>query len=212
MISEVKAKLGAKLMGRQTSKYARSQFGRSGRRKNTEVEDSVEAAARVSKGFHGRGSEYVEDVIEIERYRTNLAHLGDLVELEILARSGRSVIPIAFEEHDTEGHVSVGGTPDRQQIVFAGGDQSVDLSSFDEIPMGEKKKDFVMVGPVYSISYFADKHHLTGPKQQKDGMEYIHTFGEEEGGERPVLVYNRLSCLMYLVGGSYEIRDEGIYN
>lgn len=191
-------------------RHDKSERGR--QRNHNGVDDSVEAAAKLSHGFHGRGADYVEDVIEIERYRTNLAHLGDLVELEILSRSGRSVIPISFEEHDTEGHVSVGGTPDRQQIVFAGGDQSIDLSSFDEIPIGEKKKDFVCLGPVYSISYYADKHHLTGPKQQKDGMEYIHTFGEEEEGERPILIYNRLSCLLYLVGGSYVIRDEGIYN
>lgn len=182
------------------------------RQKNSFLGIGEDTATQLTEGFHGRKAQYVEDVIEIEKYRTNLAHLGDLVELEIMAESGRAVIPIEFEEHDTEGHVSVGGTTDRAQILFSGGDQCLDLDSFQDITEEEKRKDYVCIGKVYSISYYTDKHHLTGPKYQKDGTEYIHVFGEEKGGKLPTLMYDRLNERMMLVGGSYEIRDEGIYN
>jgi len=175
-------------------------------------EDGFEEATEVSEGFHGRKSLYVEDIIEIERYRTKLAHLGDLVELEILDDSGKHVIPISFAVHDSEEHVSVASTPDRNQLIFSGGNQGIELDSFPDLTDNEKCKDYVRIGEVFSISYFTDKHHLEGPKYQKDGTEYIHQFGEEDGGVRPELMYDTLNQRMILVGGSYEVRDEGIYN
>ncbi len=176
-----------------------------------EFEDELDSATSVSEGFHGRKPYYIEDILEIERYRTKLAHLGDLVEFEILSSNGRSVIPINFALHDTEEHVSVSSTPDRMQLILSGGDQSIDLESFD-LSDNEKRKDYVCIGEVFSISYFTDKHHLSGPKYQADGTEYIHKFGEEEGGIRPELMYDRLNERILLIGGSYEVRDEGIYN
>ncbi len=183
-----------------------------GRRKNPDVEESYTSAKEVSDGFHGRPTRYIEDVLEIEQYRTKFAHLGDLVEFEILDKSGRKVIPINFAEHDSEEHVSVASTPDRYQLLLVGGNQSIDLESFEDLSDNEKRKDYVCLGEVFSISYFTDKHHLTGPKYQRDGTEYIHKFGEEEGGERPTMMYDRLNDRMLLIGGSYEVRDEGIYN
>ena len=171
-----------------------------------------EEATTLSEGFHGRKPDYIEDIIEIERYRTDLAHLGDLVEFEILDYTGRRVIPINFAEHDSDSHVSVASTPDRMQLILSGGDQSIDLESFSDLSDNEKRKDYVCIGEVFSISYFTDKHHLTGPKYQADGTEYIHKFGEEENGQRPELMYDRLNNRMILIGGSYEVRDEGIYN
>src|SRR6185369_2997611 len=176
------------------------------------ADENFDAATKVSEGFHGRKSLYVEDIIEIERYRTKLAHLGDLVELEILDISGRHVIPISFAVHDSEEHVSVASTPDRNQLIFSGGNQGIELESFPDLTDNEKCKDYVRIGEVFSISYFTDKHHLEGPKYQKDGTEYIHQFGEEDGGVRPELMYDTLNQRMILVGGSYEVRDEGIYN
>jgi hypothetical protein len=207
--SDAMPKSVAREMIESTSHDMRKKFAR---RKNPNVDDSIEDATQVSEGFHGRPQRYIEDVIEVEKYRTKLAHLGDLVEFELLDKSGRKVIPISFAEHDTEEHVSVGATPDRYQLILTGGNQSIDLGAFDDLGENEKLKDYVCLGEVYSISYFTDKHHLEGPKYQKDGTEYIHKFGEEENGERPELMYDRLNERMMLIGGSYEIRDEGIYN
>lgn len=190
---------------------------RGGRRKNSSkgVEE-FQKAREVAEGFHGRPARNIEDVIEVERYRTKLAKLGDLIELEVLDKTGKSVTPITFasEENnaDEEDYVSASSTPDRNQILFVGGNQIIDLDAFDYLHENELAKDYVFVGECYSISYYTDKHHLEGPKYQKEGTPYIHKFGEEEGGERPFLVYDKLNEHLLLVGGSYEVRDEGIYN
>lgn len=174
--------------------------------------EELSEVRELTEGFHGRPATYIEDILEVERYRTKLAHLGDLVEFEIMDhRSHKHVIPINFAEHDTDEHVSV-GFPNRRQLILSGGNQSIDLDSFPDLSDNEKEKDYVNIGEIYSISYYTDKHHLEGPKYQRDGTEYIHRFGEEEGGERPILVYDKLNEHILIVGGSYEIRDEGIYN
>jgi len=172
-----------------------------------------ESATEVSEGFHGRPSTYIEDIIEIEHYHKNLAKMGDLVELEILDRNdNRKVTPILFSDHNSEDSVSVSSTPQRNQIILSGGNQQIDIESFNDLSDNEKEKDLVEIGEIYSISYYTDKHHLSGPKYQKDGTEYVHIFGEEVGGEKPRLVYDRLNSRILLIGGSYEVRDEGIYN
>jgi hypothetical protein len=73
----------------------------------------------------------------------------------------------------------------------------------------ETEKNLVLVGPVCEISYFADKHHLSGPKEQKDGITYYHNFGEDDD-ELPYLVFDRRNRKLLLVGGSYTIESEGI--
>lgn len=168
----------------------------------------LETATAVSEGFHGRAAEYIEEIIEIEKYRTKLAHLGDLVELEIVSPSGRTTIPLSFTEHDTEGHVSVASSSNREQLILSGGDQSVDLARFG---LDTSRKDYLILGEIYSISYFTDKHHLEGPEYQKDGTAYIHEFGEETG-ERPYGVYDSLNSRILVAGGAYEVRDTGIWN
>lgn len=202
-----------------TPKNKRSEYMRGGRGRQKNKGEGIseyEKALAVAEGFHGRPARDIEDVIEIERYRTKLAKLGDLVELEVLCKSGKHVIPITFASEENDGieedFVSASSTPDRNQILFVGGNQIVDLEAFDELNNNELAKDYVFLGECFSISYFTDKHHLEGPEYQKDGTPYIHKFGEEEGGERPFLVYDKLNEHLLLVGGSYEVRDEGIWN
>jgi hypothetical protein len=217
--SEAMPKRVARELIEATSQEKRSEYMR-GRKKTKNSGKGVEEfekARELAEGFHGRPARDIEDIIEIERYRTKLAKLGDLIELEVLCKDGDDVIPIAFasEENDSpeEDFVSVSSTPDRRQILFVAGNQIVDLSEFDsELTENELSKDYVCLGECFSISYWTDKHHLEGPEYQKEGTSYIHKFGEEEGGERPTLVYDRLNERLLLVGGSYEIRDEGIYN
>jgi hypothetical protein len=97
-------------------------------------------------------------------------------------------------------------------IEFVGGDQSLDLEDLQVSELEiETNKRYVQIGEVFSISYFADKHHLTGPKSQAYGTEYIHEFGED-GGDRPILVYDARDKKMKLVGGSYKVEEEGIKN
>lgn len=192
---------------------------------------SEEESEELARGFHGRENRETFEVIEEEPYRDNLAMLGEMVELEVFieARADEGLIPITFSRENQEDLVYLGCTPDRKQLYLTG-DTSLPEDWLEEANPASFEKDKVPVGWVYSISYFADKHHLTGPKQQKFGSEYIHCFGEQTfehsgnsnkvfkledkiaAGLLPELIYNRLSGGMELVGGGYEVPDEGIWD
>lgn len=183
-----------------------------------------ELARAVAEGWHGRKAKSEFTIVEVDKYPTDLAQLGILVELAIVVPDSddAEVLPIAFTETDypdeQSENVLVCSTPDRKQLVFVGGDQEIDeIEVLEELQYDDDEietlvnRHKVVVGEVYSITYFADKHHLTGPKAQKNGVPYEHKFGEM-GGVRPIMVYDTQSKKVELVGGSYEIRDEGIYN
>ena len=173
--------------------------------------ESIDEASDLSESFHGRPVRETYTEEETEDYRIHLAGLGQLRELEILDRTGEYSIPISFNGSTGKAGsrgVTLASDPDGTQLLLVGGNQKLDLDKLD-VPKAEQGKDMVEVGEVLTVSYFTDKHHLSGPSSQKNGCEYIHTFGEK-GGARPVLVYDRLSKGMVLVGGEYRVVEEGI--
>lgn len=160
-------------------------------------------AEQLAEEFHGRqplDEVYVE---EEEEYRSDLTKLGDLKELEILDRKGKYTIPIQLDT-GTE----LASTPDGKQLIVIGDVRGLDLDRL-EVSRAEQQKDLVEIGPIYTVTYFTDKHHLSGPKYQKDGCEYWHQFGENSGN-RPSLVYDKLNGKLLVVGGSYRVKDVGI--
>lgn len=171
-----------------------------------------ERAKKLSRAFHGRPNRETyefEEVIDDDRH---LAHLGELTELHVRDNKGR-LFSISFDDNPV-----LASTPDANQLVFVGGDQGLDLDdkivqSGNMFVDGEhaRKKRWLPIGEVQRIDYFADKHHLSGPKSQKDGVEYKHTFGEEDGNV-PVLMYSPVNERMMLAGGNYEVLDVGIRN
>lgn len=165
---------------------------------------TLQDAMKMNEDFHGRGTKVIEDVEYNEFYDENLAQVGVLTELEILV-SEDEVQPITFYGNN----IKVCCTGDGLQMYFVGGKQKLDLDKLDIKDWEGKRK--VTIGPAYSISYMADKHHLTGSKQQKSGSEYIHKLGEE-GGDMPIVVYDNLNQSIELVGGSYHVEDRGIVN
>ena len=148
-----------------------------------------------------------------------------LEELQIVSEDGIYCTPINFKHHDHRSAFAKNGKesdtvyvtfPNRNQIEFIGGDQKLPV---------EEDKALVQIGPVFSIAYWTDKHHLS------DGTgfsSYIHHFGEESvkmNNDKPVpsklrerikflplLVYNTRNEKLMLVGGSYSVRDEGVTN
>jgi hypothetical protein len=164
------------------------------RRRNA---DTAAAAAALSEKFHGRPVRKVREIVEAYEETTDLAELGRLVELQIL--EGSHVRPLEFR-----GDVRVGCTPDGGQIYFEGGDQEIDLEA-----LGLKRwlpKDHVTLGPVARIAYFTSKaFHDFEPST------YEHEFGEERG-VMPLLHYDVRNRKLYLTGGSYQVRPEGIVN
>lgn len=164
-------------------------------------------AEEVFEDFHGFPPSGHQDFAERELYRDELAQLGSLEELEVLLPdSDKKAVPISFNHH-TKLCVS----PDRKQLYFVGGDQSLPIDELVDCGMiteEEAQKDLVTVGECFSITYDAKKVHLVGPKKS---VPYIHQFGEE-GGSLPVLIYDTLNKACRLAGGSYTVEDVGIKN
>jgi hypothetical protein len=65
-------------------------------------------------------------------------------------------------------------------------------------------KDHVTLGPVAKIAYFTSKafHDFTP-------SVYEHQFGEDSG-VLPLLHYDVRNKRLYMTGGSYQVRPEGI--
>ncbi len=190
-----------------------------------ELKDEIEAAEELARGFHGRENRESYEVDEHEVYRENLAVIGNLLDMEVLIiqRADEGLITLPFED------VMLSCSSDRKQLYLVGDTSLPDEWLQQSCPSGWDK-DKVNIGYDYSIAYHTDKHHLTGPKSQAKGEGYTHCFGEQtykapgkfEGvwklpeklaaGLLPQVIYNRLSGGMELVGGSYEVRDEGIWD
>jgi hypothetical protein len=195
------------------------------------LEDNQEQAEEVARGFHGRDNREVYEIQEEIQYRENLACLGEMLELEVFieTRADEGLVSICFKRTPQSEIVFLNSSIDRKQLYLVG-DTGLPDDWLEEANPTSWEKDKVPIGYVYSISYFADKHHLTGPKQQAKGSEYIHCFGEQtfparpkfEGiwkleekiasGMLPQLVYDRLNEGMEMIGGGYIVKDEGIWD
>lgn len=157
----------------------------------------LEAAAQLSEQFHGRPARKVSTVDAPDQPQLVLAELGRLVELEIQTAAGvRATLQFRG--------VKLASSPDGGQLYFAGGDQSLDLAELglaDQLP-----KDHVFVGHVRAVVYATRKgfHNF-------EQADYRHRFGEE-GGSEPALHYDTQHRLLYLTGGTYQTRPEGITN
>lgn len=165
------------------------------RRKNSG--NDAAAAARLSAKFHGRPPRQVTEYSEAVLEHSELADLGRMVELQVL--DGRYVTPLEFS-----GNVRLASTPDGGQLYFVGGDQALPLRKLKltrDLP-----KDHLTIGPALKIAYFTSKaFHSFEPST------YEHEFGEE-GGSLPWLNYDVLNQKLYLAGGSYRVKPDGIVN
>ena len=180
------------------------------RRKNSA--ESYDGAIAVAEGFHGRASKEEIDIAETLHYDKDVAQLGLLCELEILMGDDDEVTPISFPYEDEKDPVRLCGTSDRRQLLLIGGDQDLNECLLElGVEEDDLEKRSLVIGDIFSISYYSDKHHLAGGGGQELGVEYQHEFGEE-GGELPQLVYHPKGKRMEISGGSYEIRDEGIWD
>lgn len=179
-------------------------------RKLSNPSETHEAASILARKFHGRDNVDTATAIIQEGYHSSLAVLGLLEELEVITdEDSEEVTPIEFDEDD---NIIVASNPNGTALYLIG---EADLDDEDLEDMGldedEISKDLVEIGHIHAISYFADKHHLEGPKYQEKGASYRHEFGEE-GGTLPALYLNKLSNELSILGGSYKIEEEGIKN
>lgn len=160
-------------------------------RATTRRKNSIEGAAAVSESWHGRPVKNVREVEEAYRIRTSLADLGGLEEL-VLDRPKPNTLRFGKDVRVCAAPASADKMS--RQLYFEGGKQCVDLEA-----AGVDVHDKVPLGEVISITYWAKKDHLGS---SEDPWE--HHFGDE-GGDRPLLVYDHLNKKLELVGGSYYI-------
>lgn len=184
--------------------YAKKANGRkaaaAGRRRNSEA-----TAAEVFEEFHGEPSRKTTTLTEQIVYPSELADLGALISLVVApldadTEPGARVKGLEIKLRGKG--IRAAATPDRKEIIFAGGDQQIDLSAFD----ADNGKGQIVLGQCLEITYKTTKgFHNFEP------IEYYHEFGEETG-ERPLLAYDTRSQRLYLLGGKYFIAPEGIRN
>jgi hypothetical protein len=189
-----------------------------------------ETSEDLYKTFHGRAAAK-DKVIELDEgelqadYNSHpdLAKLGDGVSLtcgEGVELTGKhlNVPKPAFDESDCWATtieldktrvVDVAGVPGGKQIYFVKGDQ--DISAYlDKFPV-DPEKELIDLGPCLRIEYFAQKKF-----DAYQPTIYFHCFGEESGqypGDEefcPSLLFNRVRKKLYLVGGVYTIKSDGI--
>ncbi|MBZ5522252.1 MAG: hypothetical protein LAP21_08420 [Acidobacteriia bacterium] len=162
------------------------------KKKNPTTSD---AAAKFEE-FHGRKPETVMDIRTKQNDRRNLTGLGRMMYL--LTADG---VPMKFEDRDK---VMLACDPAGNQLYFVGGNQ--DVTAILKHAGIDQSKDLIDVGECQFIVYTTDKDFDSF--EEKD---YQHEFGEETG-ELPRLMYDRLNRQLFLVGGAYEIKREGIVN
>lgn len=162
------------------------------------IPDESAEATKVYEGFH---QEPVREVLEFQKEtvaRKDYAVLGDLEALYL-----RDVgIKLYFEN---EG-VLVASNAGRTQIYFIGGNQDLSDALDRENLKTDASKDFIDMGRVDRIDYDARKGF-----NNFQPTIWHHAFGEN-GHKKPRLMYDALNQQMVLVGGEYEVKDEGIVN
>jgi hypothetical protein len=153
------------------------------------------SAEQLTEAFHGRPAETVTVLTETVAERQEFADLGRLVELVVEVAGQLWTLPF-------RSNVRVCAAPHGRDLYFAGGDQELDLEALGLAEL--LPRDRLPIGPVVSITYHSSKaFHNFEP------MDYVHEFGEQSGVE-PVLFYDTLNGSLYLEGGTYEVRPEGI--
>lgn len=160
----------------------------------------------LAESFHGRPSKGSQEVQRTLFYNRNLAELGLLECLEIIDdENPDDIIELEFTPED---NLKLTSTADAKQLIIVG-KVEITPDMIDNVPEQEWEKHTVFLGEVLAVCYFADKHHLTGPKSQAKGTSYRHEFGEKTD-IRPMAVYNQRTKEIELVGGAYTVLDVGI--
>jgi len=208
-----------------------TRMGKTGRNRRINPSEGYEEAVEFSRGFHGREPKQEIEIVEVEKFTKNYGVLGVLHEIKIVKDyDGLEVVPIQFCKVDSKNFpigneknwvqlcaakIKKDAPKEKKSLFCKDGIQKIDLEKLVKYELiGERDLDkkYITIGAAYSVTYCTDKHHLEGPEYQKKGAGYEHVFGEEEDGEFPTIVYDNENDWVMWSGGSYEIRDEGIWN
>ena len=165
--------------------------------KNPKRRNSADEAAAMYETFHQKAPGHVIEYETLVKYPSNYAELGKLIELRVFLDDANPDFPFT-----RFGECEVITTPDGGNLYFNGGDQAIDFAALD---IGGDK-DLIELGPCTYICYLTTKgFHDFAP------TKYWHRFGEEDG-ILPKLGYDRLNRTLFLIGGNYQVKREGIVN
>lgn len=167
------------------------------KKKRSSRRNSEADAIGMYEKFHGKAPGRIVEYEELVNFPHHFAELGKLKELRINLDSANRKYPFT-----NFGDCKVVCTPDGENIYFVGGDQRIDL---DMCEIGGDK-DMVELGPCVYICY-----HTTKDFHDFAPIDYYHEFGEENGIQ-PMLAYDRLNRKLFLMGGDYRVKREGIVN
>ena len=181
-------------------KLVRAERRNPARRRNQETKDrELIAAEKMFHKFTGRRSKGHQIVEQVRVTPSALADLGRMVELTVHKDGEKAIL------HFNGTGVRLGATGDGGQLYFVKGDQAISTN-------GHAGKDHLDLGTAHRIVYFTSKDfHNFEPS------EYSHKFGEEDVKDhrpprRPTLHYDVRSKRLYLTGGAYRVKREGIVN
>jgi len=186
------------------------------------------SAEELYTEFHGRGpNKTLDSGMPAADYNSHkkLAQLGTLVSLyvgeRIRLRMSESKGITGYDNLDDGnpgwlGQFEFNNNPPEltaekngHQIFFLGGNQDISryLGSLDV----DLRKELLDLGPCVCVEYSTEKHF-----DDYRRIVYFHALGEESGkfpgdnGLNPRLMYNRVNRRLYLVGGRYTVKPEGI--
>ena len=161
------------------------------------------SADTLFEEFHGKSPTRTVEVRTSVKVREHLAQLGVLVSLKVLLLTGEK-IELTFPAEGRDA-VTLASSPDGRQLYFEGGNQHIDLGDL-EMASSKWERDSMVLGVLFQVTYQTtkgfDKFQLT---------DYYHDLGEETKIQ-PLLIYDRLSKLLTVSGGQYEVKPEGIVN
>lgn len=153
------------------------------------------AAAKMYETFHGEASREVLEFQQRAIENKDYAALGRLMSIQLpdLARV------IEFPEDETVPLLATNATG--TQLYVIGGDQNLN-DLLDEVT--DKSKDYLDFGRIGKVIYRARKDF-----DQFEEIDYVHPMGEGKK-EKPRLIYDKLNRQIYVVGGEYQVKREGI--
>ena len=178
----------------------------------------IPEAEKIYEEFHGFPSQEVLEYIEQVHYHSVTAVLGTLVCLRVTLVNGEQkdlIAPGFWPHYDAKDKlywefdprtpmakvIQATTAENGRQIIFRGGDQSIDLDS-----LKLKKEDWhdhMKIGVIECITYRTRKSFEADGKQEVD---FYHFFGKEHSqGVKPDLAYYPISKHMAVIGGRYFI-------
>ena len=131
------------------------------------------------------------------------------VKYVVLDFSGGQKIPTSITFKTYGDGVRVVSASGGSQIYFLGGKQ--DISEFLPLFGVDGSKDLIGLGVLVALTYLAAKRFPDDKEVDNKVIAWQHILGEE-GGDPPLIFYNKLQKRLFLAGGSYSIERPGIVN